>query len=68
MLTANMLVRCPVYLRYAKSRKRFIPCGQRMQDDALPRHMHNEHGIDSRRVLKFYQERSSDEDWWREHR
>jgi hypothetical protein len=40
-------------VRYAKSRKR---------------HMHNEHGIDSRHVLKFYQERSSDEDWWREHR
>jgi hypothetical protein len=21
-------IRCPVYLHYAKSRKRFIPCGQ----------------------------------------
>jgi hypothetical protein len=65
---SETLIRCPFYLGYARSRKRFIPCGQRMEYDALPRHMHNEHGIESRHVLNFYQDRSRDEDWWREHR
>ena len=65
---SETLIRCPVYLRYARSRKRFIPCGQRVEATHLLRHMHNEHGIESREVLNFYQDRSRDEHWWREHR
>jgi hypothetical protein len=61
-------IRCPVYLRYAKSRKRFIPCGQHMVEDRLLQHMRGEHGIESRDLLRFYRDRSKDDAWWREHR
>jgi hypothetical protein len=61
-------IRGPVYLRYAKSRKRFILCGQRMAEDRLHQHMRGEHGIESHDLLRFYRDRSKDDAWWREHR